>query len=119
MAYHPVCLVTESVAHYRAVPIHMKAIPSSIRPRSTILALRFLSLKMRAAQANETMTELRRTNETTEIMDSGLFSDVKYAKSAMHMNRDISGMLHLHVNGVLSCRRGYHSSPQITAMMII
>ena len=83
------------------------------------LARRFLSLKMRAAQANETMTELRRTNETTDIMDSGLSSDVKYAKSAMQMNMDISGMSHHHENGVLSCLRGYHSSPQIAAMIII
>ena len=45
--------------------------------RSTALARRFLSLKMRAAHANDTITELRRTNETTEIMDSGSFSDVK------------------------------------------
>lgn len=97
----------------------MNAIPSSIRPRSTILALRLRSLKMRAAQANETMTELRRTSDTTEIIDPESFSDVKYAKSAMQMKMDIKGMLHLHVNGVLSCRRGYHSSPQITAMMII
>ena len=87
--------------------------------RSTALARRFLSLKMRAAHANDTITELRRTNETTEIMDSGLFNDVKYAKSAMQMKWDISGMLHLHVNGVLSLWRGYHSSPQITAIMII
>ena len=41
------------------------------------------------------------------------------AKSAMQMKMDISGMLHLHVNGVLWWRFGYQSSPQITAMMII
>ena len=79
----------------------MNAIPMRMSARSRALARRFLSLKMRAAHANETMTELRRTSETTEIMDSGSFSEVKYAKSAMHMNMDISGMLHLHVNGVL------------------
>ena len=41
------------------------------------LARRFFSLKIKAAHANETMTELRRTNETTEIIDSGSFKDVK------------------------------------------
>ena len=97
----------------------MKAIPRRMRARSMALARRFLSLKIRAAHANETMTELRRTNETTDIMESGLFNDEKYAKSAIHMNREISGMLHLHVNGVLSLRRGYHRSPQITAIMTI
>ena len=53
----------------------MNAIPRRMRARSMALARRFLSLKMRAAHANETMTELRRTNETTDIMDSGSFSD--------------------------------------------
>ena len=67
----------ESAAHYRAVPIHMNAIPSSIRPRSTILARRLRSLKIRAAQANDTMTELRLTSDTTDIMESGSLSDVK------------------------------------------
>ena len=74
---------------------------------------------MRMAQANDTMTELRRTRETTEIIDSESFNEVKYAKSAMHMNKEISGMLHLHLNGVLWCRLGYHNNPHITAMMII
>lgn len=119
MAYHPVCLVTESATHYRAVPIHMNAIPSSIRPRSTILARRLRSLKIKAAHANDTMTELRRTSDTTEIIDPESFNEVKYAKSAMHMNSEISGMLHLHVNEVLWCRFGYQSSPHMTAMMII
>ena len=79
----------------------MNAIPIRMSARSTVLARRFLSLKMRAAHANDTMTELRRTNDTTDIMDSGLFNEVKYAKSAIQMNSEISGMLHLHVNGVL------------------
>ena len=55
----------------------MKAIPRRMRARSMALARRFLSLKIRAAHANETMTELRRTNETTDIMESGLFNDEK------------------------------------------
>jgi hypothetical protein len=67
----------ESAAHYRAVPIHMNAIPSSIKPRSSILARRFRSLNISAAQANDTMTELRRTSDTTEIIDSGALNDVK------------------------------------------
>ena len=49
----------------------------SMIARSKALARRFLSLNMSAAHANETMTELRRTNETTDIMDSGLFNDEK------------------------------------------
>ena len=68
------------------VPIQMRAIPASRRARSRSLALMFLSLKMTTPQMNEMITELRRTSETTEIMESGSFKAEKYAKSAMQMN---------------------------------
>ena len=58
------------------VPIHMKAIPVSRSARSMIFAMRFLSLKKTTAQAKDMITEPRRTNDTTEIMESGSFSDV-------------------------------------------
>ena len=69
--------------------------------RSTSFARRFLSLKNITAQANETMTELRRTSDTTEIMESGSLREVKYAKSPMQMNTEISGIVHLHTKGVV------------------
>ena len=97
----------------------MNAIPTRMIARSMSFARRFLSLKKMTAQANETITELRLTSDTTEIIDSGLFSDVKYAKSAKQMNSEMSGMVHLHWNGVVSLRFGYHTRPQITAIMII
>ena len=79
----------------------------------------FLSLKITTAQMNEMMTELRRTSDTTEIMESGSSKAEKYAKSAMHMNMEISGIAQLQRNGVPRWRRGYHISPQTAAMMII
>ena len=82
-------------------------------------ARRLRSLKMKAAQANDTITELRLTSDTTEIIDSGSFRDVKYAKSPIHMNMDISGIAQLHLKGVLWWRFGYHSAPQIMHMMTI
>jgi hypothetical protein len=83
------------------VPIQMNAIPVSNSARSTSFALRFLSLKKITAHAKDMMTELRLTRDTTEIIVSGSFSEVKYAKSPMQMNREIRGMVHLHWNGVL------------------
>ena len=64
-------------------------------------ARRLRSLNMMAPHANEIITELRLTKDTTEIIDSGSLREVKYAKSPMHMNMDISGMAQLHLNGVV------------------
>ena len=55
--------------HY-LVPIQIKNIPSRISARSRAFARRFLSLNMIAPHMNEMMTELRRTSDTTEIMES-------------------------------------------------
>ena len=101
------------------VPSQMNAIPARRRARSSTLALMFLSLNRITPQMNEMITELRRTSDTTEIMESGSFSDVKYAKSARHMNIDISGMARLQWNGVVWWRLGYHISAHTTAIMII
>ena len=79
----------------------MKAIPRRMRPRSRSFAFIFLSLKMRTPQMKDMITELRRTRDTTEIMESGSFSDVKYAKSPMHMNMEMSGIAQLQWNGVV------------------
>ena len=79
----------------------MKAIPVSSSTRSSSLALIFLSLKIRTAHVNDTITEPRRTNDTTEIIDSGLFKDEKYAKSAIQMKSEISGMDHFQVKAVV------------------
>ena len=78
----------------------MKIIPMRMRIRSMIFARRLRSLNMMTPQAKEMMTELRRTRDTTDIIESGSFRDVKYAKSAMHMNMDISGIAQLQRNGV-------------------
>ena len=101
------------------VPNQMKAIPSRIRVRSTTFAFRFLSLKIITPHANEIITELLRTSDTTEIIESGSLREVKYAKSARHMNMDISGMDHFQRNGVLRCRDGHQMSPQTSVMMTI
>ena len=61
----------------------------------------FLSLNITTPQMNDIITELRRTSDTTDIIESASLSEVKYAKSPMQMNRDIRGMDHLHRNGVL------------------
>lgn len=60
----------------RAVPSQMRAIPMRIRTRSKSLARRFRSRKMRAAQRKDMITELRRTRDTTEIIESGSLNDV-------------------------------------------
>lgn len=56
---------------------------------------------MIAPQINEIITELRLTSEMTDIIESSLCSDVRYAKSAMQMKMDISGIAHLQCNGVV------------------
>lgn len=101
------------------VPIHINTIPTRMRARSKALVRRFLSLKMMAAHVNDIITELLLTRETTEIIESGSFKDVKYAKSPMQMNIDIKGIAQLQRNGVVWCLFGYQSNPQITHMMII
>ena len=97
----------------------MNAIPSRMMARSMSLALMFLSLNTMTPQMKEMITELRRTRETTEIMDSGSLSDVTYAKSPRHMNMYINGMAQLQRNGVVLWRVGYQISPQMTVMMTI
>ena len=97
----------------------MNAIPSRISPRSTSFALMFLSLKMVTPQRNEMITELRLTRETTDIIESGSLSDVKYAKSPMQMNTEINGMAQLQRKGVVLWRDGYQIRPQMTVIMII
>lgn len=79
----------------------MKNIPKSTSARSKAFALRFLSLKISAPQMNEIITELRLTSDTTEIMESGSFKDVKYAKSPTHMKMEMRGMAQLHLKGVV------------------
>ena len=74
----------------------MNIIPRRMSPRSSSFAFMFLSLNMMTPQMKDMMTELRRTSETTEIMDEGSLSEVKYAKSPMHMNMDINGMAQRH-----------------------
>ena len=64
------------IVPYFVVPNQISAIPRSISTRSRALARRFLSLKIRAPHMNDTMTELRRTSDTTEIIESGLLRDV-------------------------------------------
>ena len=78
----------------------MNTIPIIMRTRSSAFARRLRSLNIMAPQAKDISTELRLTSDTTEIMDSGLFSEVKYAKSPMHMNMDMSGIAQLQRNGV-------------------
>jgi hypothetical protein len=74
---------------------------------------------MMAPHANEIITELRLTRDTTDIIDLASFRDVKYAKSPIHMNMDMSGMAQLHLKGVVWWRLGYHISAQMKAMIII
>ena len=97
----------------------MNIIPNKISARSRTFALMFLSLNIRTPQMKEMITELRRTRDTTDIIESGSFRDVKYAKSPMQMNMDMSGMAQFHLKGVLWWRFGYHSAPQIMHMMTI
>ena len=82
------------------MPIHISAIPASMSARSSAFAFRFFSLNIIAPLANDIITELRRTRDTTEIIDPGSWSEVRYAKSAVHMNMDIRGMAQLQWNGV-------------------
>ena len=72
-----------------------------IRTRSKAFARRFRSLKMIAAQRKEMITELRRTRDTTEIIESGSLNEEKYAKSAMQMKSDMRGIAQRHWNGVV------------------
>lgn len=97
----------------------MNVIPNKISARSRTFALMFLSLKMTTPQMNEMITELRRTSDTTDIIESGSFRDVKYAKSPIQMNMDMSGIAQLQWNGVVLWRVGYQMRPQTTDMMII
>ena len=60
----------------RVVPSQIRAIPTRIRTRSRALARRFRSRKMMAAQRKDMITELRRTRETTEIIESGSLNEV-------------------------------------------
>ena len=100
------------------VPIQMRTIPMRMRTRSMIFARRLRSLKMMTPHAKEIMTELRRTSDTTDIIEEGSFRDVKYAKSPMQMNMDISGMAQLQRNGVDWLRCGYQSTEQMMVIMI-
>ena len=79
----------------------MNIIPIIIRTRSSAFARRLRSLNIMAPHAKDIRTELRLTSDTTEIMDSGSFSEVKYAKSPMHMNMDMSGIAQLHLKDVV------------------
>ena len=65
------------------------------------------------------MTEPLRTSDTTEIIESGFSSELKYAKSAMQMNTEMSGIVHVHLKGVVWCRFGYQRRPQMAAIIII
>lgn len=87
----------------------MNTIPMSMKARSSALALRFFSLNRTAPHMNEIITELLLTRETTEIIESGWLSAVKYAKSAAEMNMDINGIAQLQWNGVVVLRFGSHS----------
>ena len=64
-------------------------------------------------------TELRRTRDTTEIIDEGSFNDVRYAKSPIHMNIEINGIAQLHLNGVVFARVGYHTTAHMTVIITI
>ena len=67
----------------------MNTIPMSMKARSSAFALRFFSLNRTAPHMNEIITELLLTRETTEIIESGWLSAVKYAKSAAEMNMEV------------------------------
>ena len=97
----------------------MNAIPSRMSARSKTFVFIFLSLNIITPQMNDIITELRRTSETTDIIESGSLNEVKYAKSPRQMNMDMSGMAQFHLKGVLRWRFGYHSAPQIMHMMTI
>ena len=97
----------------------MNAIPSRMSARSKTFVFIFLSLNIITPQMNDIITELRRTSETTEIIDPASLSEVKYAKSPIHINMDINGIDHLQLNGVPLCLVGYQISPHMTDIMII
>lgn len=94
----------------------MNTMPSKMRARSRIFARRFLSLNMSTPHVNDMITEPRLTSDTTEIIEEGSLRAVKYTKSARQTKIDMSGIDHLHTNGVLFFLTGYHMSPQITIM---
>ena len=97
----------------------MNAIPSRMSARSKTFVFIFLSLNIITPQMNDIITELRRTSETTDIIESGSLNEVKYAKSPRQMNMDMSEMAQLHRKGVVLWREGYQISPHITDIMII
>ena len=66
----PIAAPTRIGTHQR-LPIQMNSIPSKMRKRSKALALRFFSWKSKAPHMKLTITELRRTMETMEIMAAG------------------------------------------------
>lgn len=77
----------------------MKNIPISMRLRSNILAFMLeRSLNMMTPQMNDTMTELLLMRETTEIIESACWSELKYAKSAAEMNTEIRGIAQTHLS---------------------
>ena len=82
------------------------------------MALRLRSLNISTPQAKEMSTEPLLTRDTTEIIDSGALSALKYAKSAVAMNMDISGIAQLQWKGVVAFRLGYQSKAHMTVMMI-
>ena len=100
MWQRPAKVKNKSEYFYR-VPIQMNAIPSRMSPRSRSFALMFLSLNIITPQMKEIITELRRTSETTDIIESGSLREVKYAKSARQMNMDMRGIAQDHRNGVV------------------
>ena len=77
------------------------------------------SLKNMAPHANDIITELRRTSDTTEIIEEESFNDVRYAKSPMHMKMEISGIAQFHRNGVVFVRVGYQMIAQMIVMISI
>ena len=74
---------------YHLEPSQMNTIPAKMNARSRALALRFFSLNSSAPQMKEMITDPLLTSEMTEIIESGWFRAVRYAKSAADMNTDI------------------------------
>lgn len=89
-----------------------------MRHRSRIFAFMLRSLKIRTPQMNEIITELLRTRDTTDIIEDGSFSEVKYAKSARLMNMDINGIAQLQRNGVVLCRDGHQMTAHMTPIIM-
>ena len=82
-------------------PSQMNIIPARINARSRAFALRFFSWKISTPQINDTITEPLRISDITEIMESGWFNAVRYAKSAAEMKMEIRGIAQLQWNGVV------------------